>query len=413
MAHRKRVVVTGMGLRSPIGDTLENFSKSLQEGFSGIQPMPDWDKVNRLRAKVAGLCVRESEEELKRIPRKNRRSMGPISIMAALAAKDSIESSGLTDEQIASPDCGVSFGSTEGSTNEEVNIIQTVMNNMDLTGLIPSSYLKVMSHTCAANLATLFGTRGPFIASCTACVSGAQGIGFGYEAITHGRSKIMITGGADEVHFLSAAVFDVLLATSTGFNDQPDKTPRPFDRDRDGLVVAEGAGCLILEEYEHARKRGANIMAEVLGYWTNSSGRYLTDSDHISMGECMEAALTDAGVNVEDVGYVNAHATATEVGDVAEALATHNILGNKVPVSGLKGYMGHTLGASGALEAIASILMAREKYIAPTRNLENVDTKLAPLNHVLHETIQKDFKVTLSNNFAFGGVNTSLVLKKI
>ena len=407
----KRVVVVGMGIRSPIGNSLTEFAESLKRGRSGIRKMPDWEGVRRLRTKVAGICNIDAEE--KGIPRNFRRSMGRVSVLAALSAMDALRQSGLTEEQLASPDCGISYGSTAGSTFEQVELIAKYVLNSDLTGALASSYLKCMSHTCAGNLSTLLGLKGPFIASCTACVSGSQGIGFGYEAIRSGKAEIMITGGAEEMHFLHAAVFDLMLATSSRYNDDPSKTPRPFDAERDGLVVAEGAGTLVLEEYEHAKRRGASILAEVEGFWTNGSGAHLTDSDAPSIEQCIRRALGDAQKNPEDIQYVNAHATATANGDQAEAVAIHRVYGSEVPVAAIKGYTGHTLGASGAIEAIGTICMMRAGFLAPTLNLKRPDPHLPPLNHVQESPRDARVTVAANNNFAFGGINTSLILSLV
>lgn len=411
MGNHRRVVVVGMGIRSPIGNTLNDLVRSLKEGRSGISRVPAWEDIKRLRTRLAGLCPLEGEEEL--IPRQNRRGMGRVAIMAALSALDAFRDSGLTREEVASPLCGISYGSTEGSIGDHMDYVRKMFINRTLEGIPASWYLKCMSHTCAANLAVLFQSRGPFISSCTACVSGSQGVGFGYEAIKSGKAEIMITGGAEEVDFLSAAVFDLMMATSSNFNDRPSETPRPFDELRDGLVVAEGAGTLILEEYERAKKRAAPIFGEVLGYWTNSSGAHLTNSDARSMEECLLSALNDARCNPKDIQHVNAHATATSHGDEIEAQVTHKIYGPEVPVTSIKGHMGHTMGASGAIEAIATLLMMREKFIAPSLNLVNPDPALPPLKHVIGEAQDHHFKIGVSNNFAFGGVNTSLILRLV
>ena len=411
MENKRRVVVVGMGIRSPIGNTLEEFVKSLKERRSGIYIMPEWQNIKRLRTRVAGLCHIEGEEEL--ISRPYRRSMGRVAILAALSAIDAVKTSGLSEEEIASQICGVSYGSTEGSTGNQMDYISKIIQNRTLEGIPASWYLKCMSHTCAANISVLFHTRGPFIASCTACASGSQGIGFGYEAIKTGKADIMITGGADEVDFLSAAVFDLMMATSSNYNDRPSETPRPFDANRDGLVVAEGAATLILEEYERAKNRGAPILGEIEGFWTNGSGMHLTNSDAGSMEECMIAALKDARRNPTEIQHVNAHATATSHGDGVEAIVINKIYGPNVPVTSIKGYMGHTMGACGAIEAIATFLMMREGFIASTLNLVNPDPTLPPLKHVMGESWDQGFSVGVSNNFAFGGVNTSLVLSLV
>ena len=411
MENERRVVVVGMGIRSPIGNTLEEFVKSLKERRSGICIMPEWQNIKRLRTRVAGLCHIEGEEEI--ISRPCRRSMGRVAILAALSAIDAVKASGLNEEEIASQTCGVSYGSTEGSTSNQMDYISKIIQNRTLEGIPASWYLKCMSHTCAANISVLFHTRGPFIASCTACASGSQGIGFGYEAIKTGKADIMITGGADEVDFLSAAVFDLMMATSCNYNDRPSETPRPFDANRDGLVVAEGAATLILEEYERAKNRGAPILGEIEGFWTNGSGMHLTNSDAGSMEECMIAALKDARRNPTEIQHVNAHATATSHGDGVEAIVINKIYGPNVPVTSIKGYMGHTMGACGAIEAIATFLMMREGFIASTLNLVNPDPTLPPLKHVMGESWDQGFSVGVSNNFAFGGVNTSLVLSLV
>jgi len=411
MGNKRRVVVVGMGIRSPIGNTPGELVKSLKERRSGICIMPEWQNIKGLRTRVAGLCHIEGEEES--IPRPYRRSMGRVALLAALSAIDAVKASGLSEDEIASPACGVSYGSTEGSVRSQMEYIGNMIQNRSLEGIPPSWYLKCMSHTCAGNLSILFHTRGPFIASCPACVSGSQGIGFGYEAIRTGKANIMITGGADEVDILSAAVFDLMMATSSNYNDRPSETPRPFDEKRDGLVVAEGAATLILEEYERAKKRGAPIFGEIEGYWTNGSGIHLTNSDARSMEECLRAGLKEARRNPAEIQYVNAHATGTTHGDDVEAIVINKIYGPDVPTTSIKGYMGHTMGACGAIEAIATLLMMREGFIASTLNLENPDPALPPLNHVMGESWNQHFNLAVSNNFAFGGVNTSLVLSSV
>ncbi|MBU0513149.1 MAG: beta-ketoacyl-[acyl-carrier-protein] synthase family protein [Proteobacteria bacterium] len=411
MLKGRRVVVVGMGLRSPIGDTPEDFIEALKDGRSGVKAMPEWDQVKDLGTRVAGVCEGEIDEKI--ILRRHRRSMGRIGILSALAAMDAVADSGLVEDVIASPACGVSFGSTQGSTTALVDFSNHMLVNGGFSGLLSSTYLKFMAHTCAANLAVMFGARGPEIASCTACTSGSQGVGFGYQAIKYGQAEVMITGGAEEMHFSHAGIFDVMRATSTRYNDRPHLTPRPFDAERDGLVVGEGAGCLVLEEYERARKRGARIWAEVVGYGTNCNGNHLTHSDAAGIAEVIQTALKDAALSADRIEYINAHATATETGDLAEAEGSWQVLGPNVPISSLKGQMGHTLGASGAIESVATILMMTHGFVAPTRNLDKPDPELAPLDHVIGEPRQFDFSTAMNNNFAFGGVNTSLIFTKV
>lgn len=412
MNSNRRVVVTGMGLRSPIGGALSEFVKGLKSSACGIRIQPDWDAIDKLRTRLAGQCPDDQIDETV-LTRHQRRGMGRIGILAALATKDAIADSGLEESRIASDKCGISYGSTAGSSSAMEVFLIKLFESSSIKGSKTTSYLKFMSHTCAANLGIVFGAKGPLIASCTACTSGSQGIGFGYQAIKEGRAEIMLTGGAEENHFMNAVIFDIMLATSTKYNDRPDRSPRPFDVDRDGLVVGEGAGTLVLEEYEHAKSRGATIHAEVAGFATNCDGAHLTSPDPAGIEAVIRLALKDAGLESKEIQYVCAHATATELGDIAEAKAVHDVFGETMPISGLKGTMGHTLGACGAIESIATILMMQNGFMAPTRNLENVDPQLPDLDYLKGEARSANLDIAMNNNFAFGGINTSLIFKKI
>lgn len=410
MTNDIRVVVTGIGFRSPIGHTMDELKTSLAEGRSGIRYIPEWEKVGHMRTRLSGVCDGIDE---KIIPRPVRRSMGRLSVLAALSVMDAVKDSGLAEDFIGSGKCGVSYGSTEGSSQAMEDFTREYAKNNSLLGLESSTYLKFMSHTCAANISMMFHTKGPLIASCTACVSGSQGIGFGYEAIRAGKATVMLAGGAEEMHFYNAAIFELLRATSVKYNDRPDKTPRPFDAERDGLVVGEGSGCLVLEEYSHAKARGAKIYAEISGYATNCDGAHLTNPSADGMASVMLLALVDAGLSADEIGHVNAHATATDVGDAAEAEAIFKVFGDRTPVSAFKGYIGHTLGACGALESIITICMMNEGFMAYTKNLETPDPRFPKLNHIMNEVFDKSFDIGMNNNFAFGGINTSLIFKKI
>jgi 3-oxoacyl-[acyl-carrier-protein] synthase II len=222
---------------------------------------------------------------------------------------------------------------------------------------------------------------------------------------------VMVAGGAEELHAVNAAVFDIMFATSKR-NHEPERTPRPFDRDRDGLVVGEGAGTLVLEALEHAEARGARIYAEIAGFGTNGDGTHITNPDVRGMQRVMELALGDAGLAADDIGYVNAHGTATEAGDIAESMATHRVFGDCAPISSLKSYLGHTLGAGGALEAWMTVMMLREDWFAPTVNLETPDPRCAPLDYIRGGPRSLRAVHAMSNNFAFGGVNTSLIFRR-
>jgi 3-oxoacyl-[acyl-carrier-protein] synthase II len=246
----------------------------------------------------------------------------------------------------------------------------------------------------------------------TACTSGSQSIGLAYEAIKDGRQDLMIAGGAEELTPTEAAVFDTLFATSVKNND-PTHSPRPFDKDRDGLVVGEGAGAAILEEREHALARGARILAEVIGFGTNCDGTHVTQPSAATMAQSMRLALADAGLSPDAIGYVNAHGTATEHGDIAETTATRAVFGRPVAISSLKSYMGHTLGACGVLESWMTLGMQKEGWVAPTLNLANVDPRCADLDYVQGEARPLRTEIVMSNNFAFGGINTSLIFRAV
>ncbi len=382
----------------------------LYEGRSGIRTMPEWDFIKNLRTRLGGEVTGVDES---RIPRKYRRTMGRLAIMSGCAMSDALADAGLSGEDVAGPRCGVSFGSSAGSTIAQDAQLEQFWQSRDLMGVTASPYLQIMPHTCAANLALMFSTRGPVVASCTACTAGSQGVGYGFEQVAMGNADVMLCGGAEELHYMAAMVFDVMRATSSHYNTEPDRSPRPFDRDRDGLVVGEGAGALVLEEYERATHRGATIHAEILAFATNSDGSHITTASPEGVAECIRESLARARLNASDIDYVNAHATATPIGDRAEGRATHSVFGADVPVSSVKGHMGHTLGAAGAIESIATIAMMNGGAAAQTRNLEAPDPEIAPLDHVMGEPRELRMDTAMCNNFAFGGINTSLIFRKV
>ena len=279
-----------------------------------------------------------------------------------------------------------------------------------MNGVTATSYIQMMSHTTPVNIGVFFGIKGRIITTSSACTSGSQGIGYAYESIKYGKQKLMVAGGAEELCVTEAAVFDTLYATSIK-NDRPQLTPSPFDQDRDGLVIGEGAGTLILVELEHAKARGANILAELVGFGCNSDGQHITQPTATTMQIAMEQALADANINAADIGYVSAHGTATEKGDIAETIATANVMG-KVAISSLKSYLGHTLGACGGIEAWASINMMTDNWFAPTINLNNLDKNCGDLDYIRGEGRLIKTNYVMSNNFAFGGINTSLIFKR-
>ena len=403
----KRVVVTGMSGITSLGETAEQIFEQFTLGKSGIRYMPDWEIYPDLRSKLAGPV--ESFTVPKHFNRKVTRGMGRVALMSTVCAEKALEDAGLLHADILrSGDAGVAFGSSAGSV-DAVREFGTMLLEHDMSQLNATTYIRMMSHTSAVNMTVYFGLKGLTLPTSSACTSGSMAIGQAYEAIKYGKQTVMIAGGAEELSAAGSAVFDVLLATSVQ-NDHPEKTPRPFDANRDGLVVGEGAGCLILEEYEHAQALGATIYAEIIGYGSNTDGQHVTRPDSEMMGRCMQLALKDAQLTAADIDYVNAHGTSTDQGDIAESQATVRILGQK-PISSLKSYFGHTLGACGAIEAWLSIEMMQRNQFVPTLNLDNIDPACAELDYICGDIRPMSAKIIMTNNFAFGGINTSLIFK--
>jgi len=405
----KRVVVTGFGGLTSLGHDWESIACRLRAGQSGVRRMPDWDRFKGLNTRLAAPVA---EFELpSHYNRKSTRSMGRVALLSTRATELALEHAGLLgDPVISSGETGVAYGSSAGSLEPMIGFGEMERTG-EMRGITSNSYVQLMSHTGAVNIGLFFKVRGRVIPTSSACTSGSQAIGYAYEAIRYGRQKVMIAGGSEELNGGEAAVFDTLFATSTR-NDSPGLTPRPFDRDRDGLVVGEGAVTLILEEREHALARGATIHAEIVGFGTNADGAHITQPQSETMAGAMRLALEDAGLDAGAIGYVNAHGTATDRGDIAESHATLEVLGDKIPVSSLKSYFGHTLGACGALEAWLSIEMMNESWFAPTINLDHPDPNCAALDYIMGEVRKAEVEYIMSNNFAFGGINTSLIFRR-
>lgn len=406
----RRVVVTGMGGMTPLGTGWEKTGSGLREMRSGVRRMDDWDDIKDLKTRL-GAPVPDYDEKTSNYSRKKTRTMGRVSFMAVRATEMAIEDAGLVDSPlISSGRMGVSYGSTYGSPPAYEEFFLHTVVHRNLEGVKATAFIKFMSHTCAANISQFFGTKGRIIPTTCACTAGAQGIGYAFESIRGGYQDLMLAGGADEQHYLSTAVFDLMFATSRR-NDAPQSTPRPFDAGRDGLVVGEGAATLVLEDLDHALARGARIHAEVLGWSTNCDGNHMVHPSGEGMEAVMRAAMEDAGVTSDDIDYVNMHGTATEIGDIEESQATRRCFGRAVPASSIKGYMGHTLGACGAIEAWTCISAMNEGWIPPNLNLESIDPRCGELDFVTAPR-QSEPRNFMSNNFAFGGVNTSLIFGK-
>ena len=406
----RRVVVTGVGLLSPLGNDIESLKNGIINNISGVKYMHQWEEEMNDISTLIGAPI--AEQNFTDIPRKHRRSMGKVALMTTRSMQDAIKDSGLEETEVQNPRTGISFGSTMGANESLMEWISTVYKHNGFKGQNSMMFLKSMSHSVLANLAATFGVIGRAIPTCSACTSSSQAIGVGYESIKYGMSDIMFVGGAEGLHYLEVGVFEVMGATSTGFNQNYTSTPKPFDKNRDGLVVGEGAGTLVLEEYEHAKKRGAKIYAELKGYATSCDGSHLTTPSRKGMNSVMKASLADSGLNPEDIGYINAHATATLKGDIEESHATHTVFGNKTPISSTKGYMGHLLGGCGVVESIIGLIALNERLIPASKNLEVVDDACADLDYVMENRDDK-VKHIMSNNFAFGGINTSLIFSKI
>jgi 3-oxoacyl-[acyl-carrier-protein] synthase II len=339
--------------------------------------------------------------------------MSRISLMAAEATRRAIADARLSEDVVRHHRTGVSYGSTMGGTSAIEKCFRSMTSSNGLDGFLSTTFLQIMSHTCAANLAIAMGIRGRLLASCTACASSLQAVGLGYETIKHGLADVFFCGGAEELHPMMIGVFDTMKATSTANNDSPARASKPFDVQRDGLVVGEGAGTLVLEDAESAQRRGATLLAEVVGFSTGSDGGHMTNPSAEAMERVMREALADAGLSPEDVSFVNAHATATPVGDLAESRAIHALFGTKTPVNSLKGALGHLMGACGVVELGACLGMLERNRILHTLNLETPDPESAPLDHVMGAPRGAPVEVVLKNSFGFGGVNASLVLKKV
>lgn len=405
----KRVVVTGMAALTPLGNDWETVAPKLKMQVTGIRRMTEWDKYNGLNTRLAAPV---DFSRPKHYTRKQVRGMGRVAMLGTYATELALLDAGLLGDPILrSGQVGVSYGSSSGSFDGLIDFTRMLLD-FDKGSLNATSYIRMMGHTCPVNISLHFGINGRIIPTSSACTSSSQGIGYAYEAIKHGQQLIMVAGGSDELSASQAAVFDTLFATSLR-NDEPDKTPRPFDQDRDGLVIGEGGGSLILEEREHALSRGAKIYAEIIGFGTNCDARHVTQPDSDSMQVAMRLALQDGVLAAEAIDYVSAHGTATELGDIAESHATAAVLGRRTPISSMKSYTGHTLGACGVIEAWTALRMMGEGWCHPTANLQHVDPACAELDYIMGDVRKLDGEYLMSNNFAFGGINTSLIFKRV
>jgi 3-oxoacyl-[acyl-carrier-protein] synthase II len=401
-----RVVITGYGVVTPIGYSVAEMMQSLEAGVCATRPMPaSWNRFGKLRCQVGAFV---ELRDPKAIPRPLRRTMSPMSIMAVQASAQALQHAGIDAATIpGDPQFGCIMGSTTGSPQAISNTYELLLAKNEYMLLGASEFFRCVSHTVALNVAQYLGIKGVVSATSAACASGLQAVGAAFDQIRLGRQNVVLCGGGEEMHETVVGSFDILYAASSRYNDSPSRTPRPFDAQRDGLVCGEGAGVIVLEDYDHAVGRGATILAEVVGYHTCSNGVHVSQSDDQSMRTCMRTALESGGLAPADIGYVGAHATGTTQGDAAEASAIAAVFGSHVSVSSLKGNLGHTLGASGPIELAATIEMMRSGTIYPTINLEEVDPACAGICHVREKTRRK-FTAFLKNSFAFGGINSAI-----
>jgi len=406
---KRRVVITGGSVVSALGNEWPQILSALKAGKNCVRYMKDWERYTYMNTMLASPI----DFTMPDYPRKKIRGLGRVGQLALVSADRALADAGVSadDPVLKNGRCGVAFGSSMGSIEPLLDFYSMLVLD-DIKKITATTYIKAMPQTCAANISVFFGLTGRLITTNTACTSSSQAIGFAYEAIQNGVQDIMLAGGAEELSAMDAAVFDTLFAASSK-NDRPGKTPAAYDKNRDGLVIGEGAGTLILEEYEHALKRGANIIAEIAGFATNTDGLHLTQPNRATQGVVMKMALENAGLNPEDIGYVNTHGTATDTGDIAESWATADVFRRTVPVSTLKNYIGHTLGACGVIEAWISINMMKEKWFCPNLNLEEIDPACGPLDYITAAGREIETEYIMSNNFAFGGVNTSLIFRNI
>ena len=404
-----RVVVSGIGGISAFGRDWASIQTAFKQGRNAVQNMGWQGQYPDLEAQLGAPI--EGYAPPAHWTRKQLRSMGRVSYLCVDAAEQALADAGLLgDERIKDGRMGVACGSSTGSTADIRDIGELLLTGRS-AHFSANTYVRMMPHTTAANVGIFFGLTGRIIPTSSACSSGSQGIGYAYEAIKYGMIEMMLAGGGEEFCPSEVYVFDSLYAASRR-NNEPAKTPRPYDAGRDGLVIGEGAGILVLESLVHAQARGAKIYAEIVGYGANSDGSHVTRPQKATMQRCMALALEDAGLEPAQIGYVNCHGTATEQGDIAETQATEALFGSRMPISSQKSYLGHTLGACGALESWFSIEMMNSGWFAPTLNLDHIDPRCGRLDYIRGQGREIDTDYVMNNNFAFGGVNTSLVFKR-
>ena len=404
----RRVAITGMGIVSPLGNDVASAFARLRVLRNCVERLAALDEYEGLNSKLAALCHFERPASY---TRKVVRTMGEVSMLALNATEQAIAQAGLTETELQGGRCGVAYGSCSGSIPPMFDFYSMIATKK-VQNVNSGTYLKLMPQTTAVNLSVHFKTHGRLLPTGTACTSGSLALGQAAELIRWGVQDIMLAGGAEEFSAAQVAVFDTLYATSLK-NEAPTATPAPYDVSRDGLVTGDGATTLVLEEYEHAKARGARILGELVGFAETTDGTHVTNPNAETMSSALTLALADAGIDGSAIGYVSGHGTATKTGDVAETQATRAAFGRAVPISSIKSYTGHTLGACGALEAALLVKSLETGWYPPTLNLTTPDPACAELDYLMGEGRRIDCEYAMSDNFAFGGVNTSLIFRKV
>ena len=404
----KRVVITGLGIYSCIGKNLDELAKSLYEGKSGIGIDPDRTKYG-YRSPLTGIVERPQLKGL--LDRRLRVGLAEEGEYAYMATIEALKNANVDMDYLEKNEVGIFYGN-DSSAKPVIESYNIVVEKRD-TQLMGSGYIfQSMNSTVTMNLSTIFKLRGANMTISAACASGSHSIGLGYMFIKQGLQDMVLCGGAQETNIHSMASFDALSAFSVRI-DEPLKASRPFDAGRDGLIPSGGAATLVLEEYEHAVKRGATIYGEVIGYGFSSNGMHISQPSDSGCMIAMERALKDADVAAKEIDYVNAHATSTPQGDAMEAIALDRIFsGLRTPVSSTKSMTGHECWMAGASEIVYSLVMMQNSFIAPNINFETPDEYSAKLS-IADKTIEKKLDIVLSNSFGFGGTNSALIIKKI
>lgn len=401
----KRVVVTGLGITSCLGLDADSVTESLRTGRSGIKFKQEYADMG-FRSHIAGSVDIDFKEH---IDRKVLRFMGDAAAYAYISMQQAITDSGLTDEQVSNPRTGLVMGSGGASSSNQVEAAD-ILRDKGLRRVGPYRVTQVMGSTTSACLATPFKIKGVNYSMSSACATSAHCIGNAMEQIQLGKQDIVFAGGAEEEHWTMSSLFDAMGALSTKYNDTPDKASRAYDADRDGFVIAGGGGVLVLEEYEHAKARGAKIYAELTGYGATSDGYDMVAPSGEGAIRCMEQATSTVKAPID---YINAHGTSTPVGDLAELGAIKQAFGDNMPIVGsTKSLSGHSLGAAGVQEAIYSLLMMENDFIAASANIDNLDPEANGVPIIRERKDNAGLKTIMSNSFGFGGTNACLVFEK-